>query len=223
MQPRYFYTDARGARTGPFSESELERLAEIGGIDWAGSIELEGLGRSWKVTEVGWLADAMMRSRDRRRPMIEGTAVPVEEPDAAPAPPAADASAEPTAEPSPPREAAPPPAPGPWPPPTPPTAPPAASLAAPAPTEAACSRATYILLGLLPAFFGIFGVHNIVAGYSRGIVQLVLSLATFGGVFGLVIAPPCCCIGVPVWFALFAWTLVDVLTVTRDARGVAMR
>jgi hypothetical protein len=29
MEPRYLYTDARGVRTGPFSESELERLAEI--------------------------------------------------------------------------------------------------------------------------------------------------------------------------------------------------
>jgi hypothetical protein len=51
----------------------------------------------------------------------------------------------------------------------------------------------------------------------------VLSLATFGGVIGLAIAAPCCCVGVPVWLALFAWTLIDVLTVTTDARGATMR
>jgi hypothetical protein len=98
-----------------------------------------------------------------------------------------------------------------------------APLHAPIPAEAACSRSTYIVLGLLPSFIGIFGLHNIVAGYTRGIVQLVLALTTFGGVVGLVLAPPCCGVGIPMWVALFLWTLVDVTTVTTDARGVTLR
>lgn len=242
MEPRYFYTDARGTRSGPFSESELERLAEIGSIDWAGSIELEGLGRAWRVSEVGWLADAMMRSKNRRRPVIDGTAVPIDEGTAPEASPEASAevSAEASPEPShaptagasaeaPPASApepTPQPAPSPWPPApprTPPTTPPATPLIEPVPTQASCSRATYILLALLPAFFGIFGIHNIVAGYPRGIAQLVLSLATFGGVLGLFVAMPCCCFGVPIWLVLFVWSLIDAVTVTRDAKGVLMR
>jgi hypothetical protein len=219
MEPRYLYTDARGVRTGPFSESELERLAEIGGIDWGGSIELEGLGRSWRITEVGWLADAMTRARNRRREVIDGTALPVDEPAAT----AAEVPAAPGPDDEPPPASAPAPAPAPPPPPTPPTTPPVGAQSAPPPSEAACARSTYILLALLPAFVGIFGIHNIVAGHPRGIVQLVLSLATFGGVIGLAIAAPCCCVGVPVWLALFAWTLIDVLTVTTDARGATMR
>lgn len=221
MEPRYHYTDARGVRTGPFSESELERLAEVGGVDWGGSIELEGLGRSWRVTEVGWLADAMMRARKPRRVVIDGTALPLDEP-AAPAaevPPAPG----PADEPAPAEASTPTPTPPPPPPPTPPTTAPTATPHAPVPSEAMCARSTYILLALLPAFVGLFGIHNIVAGHPRGIVQLVLSLATFGGAIGLVVAPPCCCLGIPVWLALFAWTLIDVLTVTTDARGATMR
>jgi hypothetical protein len=88
---------------------------------------------------------------------------------------------------------------------------------------AACTRPAYILLALLPALVGIFGVHNIVAGYTgRGIAQLVLSIFTLGGLAFAAVAPPCCCIGLPLWLVLVVWTLVDVATVTRDARGVAM-
>lgn len=198
MEPKYFYTDGRGARTGPYTESELERLAEIGGIDWAGSVELEGLGRRWKIAEVGWLADAMMRARGRR-PAIEEAATPP--------PPDAPAFVSDTVEPA--LR-------------TPPTNPPPASSARPL-GPAACARTTYVLLGLLPALVGIFGIHNIVAGYTtRGVVQLVLSLLAVGGPLAFMFAAPCCCVGTPVWLALLVWTVVEVATVTQDARGATL-
>jgi hypothetical protein len=229
MEPKYFYTDGRGARTGPYTETELERLAEIGGIDWAGSVELEGLGRRWRIGEVGWLADAMMRAR-ARRPVIDGTATPLETaavPEAA-QPPASEAGPETPRENSARATPLPPDAPAPFSaapeaaPRTPPTMPPPASVGLPR-GQAACGRPTYVLLGLLPALVGIFGVHNLVAGYTtRGVVQLVLSLAALGGPVGFMIAAPCCCVGIPVWLALVVWTIVEVATVTQDARGVTM-
>ena len=83
---------------------------------------------------------------------------------------------------------------------------------------------TYILLGLLPAFVGVFGLNNLVAGYiQRGVVQLVLSIFTIGGTFGTLFMTPCCCIGIPLWAVLFVWMLFEIVTVDRDARGVAMR
>jgi hypothetical protein len=89
------------------------------------------------------------------------------------------------------------------------------------PTPAAISRSMFILLALLPAFVGIFGIHNIVAGYiGRGVVQLVLSFLTLGSVFGGIALPLCCCIGIPLWPVLFVWTLIEVIVVVRDARGV---
>ena len=93
------------------------------------------------------------------------------------------------------------------------------------PTEAAsCSRTTYILLAILPPFFGIFGIHNIVAGYtSIGIWQLVLSVFTIGGVcFGAIFPPCCCCGGLPLSLGLFAWVVYEAITITRDARGRLM-
>lgn len=196
MEPRYHYLDASGARSGPYTETELERLAEIGAIDWSGSIELEGLGRVWKVSEVGWLSDAMMRARVRRRAVIDGSARPV------------DGSPDAATPPEPPRT---PPTSAPWPPVNPATSP------------AACSRATYILLGILLGFFGVFGVHNLVAGYTtRGVVQLVLSLLTILGMFGTLAFAACCCCGVPAWFGLLAWVVFEVATVRCDARGIPM-
>ena len=203
MEPRYFYTDAAGTRTGPFTETELERLAEVGGVDWSGSLELEGLGRRWRVTEVEWLADAMRRARRARRDVIDGTAVPIEP---ASPPPAAPPATSPTASPT-----------------TPPTSPPPPGAMSSLPAAAACSRTTYVLLGLLPALAGIFGIHNLVAGYvARGVIQLVLSVSALGGVAGLVFAGPCCCVGIPMWVVLLAWTIVEVLTVKQDAAGARM-
>ena len=70
-------------------------------------------------------------------------------------------------------------------------------------------------------FLGIFGIHNLVAGYfSRGIVMLVLSVFTFMGAC-MVVAPPCLCLGVPLWIVLFVLSVVEAITVTSDARGRA--
>jgi hypothetical protein len=231
MEPRYFYIDAAGIRSGPYSETDLERLAEIGGIDWAGSIELEGLGRTWRITEVGWLADAMMRTRGRRRGVVEGTARPLGD---APEERPTEGSEVPPPPGFPPPDA---PAEGPWPqeerramPPTsmPPTSTPPTSMPWPplpaVPSTAACSRTTYILLGLLPAFVGLFGVNNLVAGYmTRGVVQLALSIFTIGGTFGALLMAPCCCFGIPLWAVMFVWMVFEIVTVTRDARGLPMQ
>lgn len=202
MEPRYLYIDPRGARTGPFSEAELERLAEVGGIEWAGFVELEGTGRVWRVTEVGWLATAMAR-RSSRGPVGTATDFPTE------------AGAAPTPAPHTPDLQTPDPAR--------PVAPPTMRFEVPAPiapAAPACSRATFIILALLPALLGIFGIHNLVAGYTaRGVTQLVLSIITLGGVIGAPVMAPCCCIGAPLWLALFVWTLIEVVTVVRDARG----
>lgn len=196
MEPSYFYIDSRGMRSGPLTETELVRLAEVGGIEWSGSIELDGHDRRWAVSEVGWLADAMVRRRSTREPVPQP-------PDAA----AGEAVA-------PVKPAVPPTAPQPMP-------------ATAAPARPACQRSSYILLALLPALFGIFGIHNIVAGYTgKGIAQLALSILTIGGplalTVGVIIAPPCCCVGVPVWLILFVWTLIEIATTTRDARGAEM-
>ncbi len=83
------------------------------------------------------------------------------------------------------------------------------------------SRTVYVLLAILPAFLGIFGIHNLVAGYfSRGIVMLVLSVFTFMGAC-MVVAPPCLCLGIPLWIVLFVLSVVEAITVTSDARGRA--
>lgn len=65
---------------------------------------------------------------------------------------------------------------------------------------APCSRTTYVLLGI---FFGCLGIHNFYAGYSgKGIFQLLSILFCFGWVF------------VPIW------VLIEICTVTCDAKGV---
>jgi len=87
-----------------------------------------------------------------------------------------------------------------------------------APIPAACSRPVYVLLALLPPFIGVFGVHNIVAGYTaRGVVMLVLSLTTVCGIG--CIAFPCTCVGVPVWLVLFTLSVIEAITVRTDAHG----
>ncbi len=208
---RYIYTDPRGLRTGPFSEQELVRLAEIGGLEFSGFVELEGVATRWRVSEVPWLRNELLRAQRRApraaaaedaRPSAASAPVPAAAP--APAPAAAPSASLPASEPAP---------------------LPAPDLATPtmttAPTLPAISRSMFILLALLPAFVGIFGIHNIVAGYiARGVVQLVLSFLTLGSVFGGIVLPLCCCIGIPLWPVLFVWTLIEVIVVVRDARGV---
>ncbi|MBQ8250688.1 MAG: NINE protein [Alphaproteobacteria bacterium] len=66
------------------------------------------------------------------------------------------------------------------------------------------NRAVYILLAL---FFGGFGIHNFYAGYTgKGLTQLLLTILLFWLVIPLII------VGI--------WVLIEIITVTKDAKGV---
>lgn len=194
----FIYIDPRGRRSGPYSEDELKVLARKGLLEPSGSVEFEGLGsegrrQAWSVGDIPWLQPTLSER--------EGAASPPPPPPPPEQTPTATASAQPF---------------------TPPTTAEAAQFRISAttslPVNAACSRTTYILLALLLPFIGVFGVHNIVAGYTtRGVVALVLSITTVFGV-GCVI-PPCSCLGVPVWIVLFTLSVIEAITVTTDAQG----
>jgi TM2 domain-containing membrane protein YozV len=63
----------------------------------------------------------------------------------------------------------------------------------------AIPRFVYILAGII---LGFLGVHSFIAGYTKkGIIHLVL---------GVLMSP-----------ISFVWAIIDVCTVTKDARGVA--
>jgi TM2 domain-containing membrane protein YozV len=71
--------------------------------------------------------------------------------------------------------------------------------------SAARSRVAYVLLGL---FLGGFGIHNFYAGYTgRAIAQLLITLLTFWMIFPL--------------FCVAIWVLVEIISVKKDAQGVA--
>jgi len=107
---------------------------------------------------------------------------------------------------------------------TPPVVPPAPTSSEPTATPSGTSRAAFVLLALLPPFIGIFGVHNIVAGFTtRGIIQLLLSLLVFSGTCCCCFAPPCACFSVPLWIVLFTMSAYEALTVKADARGRMLR
>lgn len=73
------------------------------------------------------------------------------------------------------------------------------------PATQAKSRLIYILLAL---FLGGFGVHNFYAGYTgKGVAQLLLTIP-----FGILIFP---------LLIVLIWVIVDIVTVTKDASGVA--
>lgn len=194
----FIYIDPRGRRSGPYSEDELKVLARKGLLEPGGSVELEGLGQAWSVGEVPWLQPSLPNSASAAP---GAPAPPPPPPDQTP--PVA-ASAQPF---------------------TPPTSVEAAQVrigTTPGiPVPAACSRTAYILLALLPPFVGVFGIHNIVAGYStRGVIMLVLSLTT---VFGIgCIAFPCTCVSVPVWIVLFTLSVIEAITVNVDAKGLPL-
>ena len=191
----FFYIDPRGRRSGPYSEDELKVLSSKGLLESNGLIELEGLGQTWSVGDVPWLQPAIPD-----RASATPSAPPPPPPPLSHAPHSA-AAAQPF---------------------TPPTTPEDADVRISAmssiPARSACSRAVYILLALLPPFVGVFGIHNIVAGYTvRGVVMLVLSLTT---VFGIgCIAFPCTCLSVPIWLVLFCMSVIEAITVTVDAQG----
>lgn len=65
------------------------------------------------------------------------------------------------------------------------------------------SRVSYVILALL---LGALGIHNFYAGYrGKAIAQLCITLISFG------------CLG----FISAIWALVEAITVTQDASGVA--
>jgi TM2 domain-containing membrane protein YozV len=103
--------------------------------------------------------------------------------------------------------------------PTPPVAGPAAVSPPPGTPQALapkCTRTAYILLALLPGIFvGIYGIHNLVAGYTqRGIIQLVLSAVFWITVWF--------CVGALVYFGLLIWAIVECFQVKVDANNVPM-
>ena len=101
-----------------------------------------------------------------------------------------------------------------------PAVPPPASL----PPTADWTRASYVLLALLPALLGVFGIGNVLIGrLAVGVVQLVLSVFTISGCAFGSLAFPCACVGVPLYLALLAWTAVEVVVVERDALGRRLR
>jgi len=68
-------------------------------------------------------------------------------------------------------------------------------------------RIVYILLGV---FLGELGVHNFYAGYTnKGVIQLVISIS-LGWIFGLGL------------LITFIWSLVDIITINIDAKGIPM-
>ena len=68
-------------------------------------------------------------------------------------------------------------------------------------------RLIYILLGI---FLGGFGIHNFYAGYTgKGVAQLLITL-----LLGWLVIP---------LLAVFVWVLIEIITVTKDANGVAFK
>lgn len=68
------------------------------------------------------------------------------------------------------------------------------------------SRGVFIILGLL---LGCLGIHNFYAGYNgKGAAQLIITLALGWFIVGLVITA--------------LWALIEVCTVTTDAKGNRM-
>jgi TM2 domain-containing membrane protein YozV len=87
-----------------------------------------------------------------------------------------------------------------------PTAVVASSAERPVVVEAVKSRGVFIILGLL---LGCLGIHNFYAGYNgKGAVQLIITLVLGWVIIGLVITA--------------VWALIEVCTVTADAKGNRM-
>lgn len=224
MEARYVYITQTGSRSGPFTSAELQQLAEVGGVELSGAIEDESTGARWAVAAIPWLRDAVGRARQRSAPPPppepastpaggeSGIATPAAGLESPAAPGPAERQPEPV-QPADERRA-------------PPTymTPPPDGVIANYGTSPLCKRSTFILLALLPAIAGVFGIHNVVAGHTaRGVVQLVLSLLVIGGVIGIAITGPCCCFGVPVYLVLWVWVVIEAVTVTRDGAGRVMQ
>jgi len=66
------------------------------------------------------------------------------------------------------------------------------------------SRATYVLFGV---FLGGLGIHNFYAGYTgRAIAQLLITVLTFWLIVPLI--------------AVGIWVIIEMVTVTKDAKGI---
>lgn len=91
-------------------------------------------------------------------------------------------------------------------------------------TPSSIPRWLYILLAIgLPLATGLYGIHNLVAGYTeKGVQQLfctgVLLVTTIAGVF--LIFP--LCLSVPGYLAMFVWVIYEACTVTEDGQGRRM-
>ena len=84
------------------------------------------------------------------------------------------------------------------------------------------SRTAFILTALLPGvLLSIFGVHNLIAGYTgKGVTQLALSLVLVWGMGCVsVVLPPSICLSAVVWIGLLIWTIVEACTVTHEQQG----
>lgn len=86
------------------------------------------------------------------------------------------------------------------------------------------SRVAYILLGiLLPLCPGIAGINNLVVGRTGpGMAQLILSvIALFFNVIGAVVGVTVC-IGLPIYFGVLIWSIIEACTNERDGQGRLM-
>ena len=89
------------------------------------------------------------------------------------------------------------------------------------PTKSSIPRWLYIVLAIgLPLVSGVYGIHNLVAGYTeRGVQQLfctvVLLVTTVVGVF--LIFP--LCLSVPGYLVMIVWVIYEACTVTEDGEG----
>lgn len=85
----------------------------------------------------------------------------------------------------------------------------------PDPPRSSVSRTTYILVGILPGVLvSVFGIHNLVAGYTaKGVFQLVIGLISS---LSLLLGLPCACVVYP---GLVIWTIIEVCTVDVDFAG----
>ncbi len=84
------------------------------------------------------------------------------------------------------------------------------------------SRVVFILTALLPGVvLSVFGIHNLIAGYTgKGVTQLVLSLVVVWGMGCVsILLPPSICLSVVVWIGLLIWSIVEACTVTHDEKG----
>ncbi len=78
----------------------------------------------------------------------------------------------------------------------------------------AASRLVYIVLAI---FLGVFGVHNFVIGLTgRGAAQLAL-----GGI-GIVFLPCTAGLSFILVLAAFIWSIIDIVTITADSKGVQL-